>query len=276
MNFHRRNRSFFNTYPLARTVVLISLVLVVVLGIDTVTNGAVRGAVRAPLSMIALTENETAAAVSGTIGTANGNACAIEYVRSLEELRDNAVYTQLTNALLRAENRALLAQLALVSVSQDDIPVVAKSIHRVLASGGVYPYGTLVISKPAEYHFNVGDLVYAGGSVVIGTVESVDNNALLVRLFAAPARKTTAILHTENDTVVVDLNGVSGGNFTTQVPRDTDVAEGAVVTLRENTHALIGTVGSIESTAADAFKTVRISVPVRVDTLEYVFVAYGS
>ncbi len=274
MNFHRRNKPLGHAHPAIRTTLLLVLALAIVFVVDFASGGALRTFSRVPFSMIEQMRATVFDATRETTQQYDDTDYVRTYITQLENEREAYIYTQLTNALLRAENKALLTQLSGTQAITDPAQHIAKSAHRVLSFSESFPYGTLVVGA-TDNTVTKGDTVFAGGTLAIGSVESVDTQSLLVRLFSAPKRSVDAFVFANDAAVAVTLHGLGGGNFVTEVPRDVAVVVGSVVSLSaSNERALLGIVGAVEANDTDAFKTVRIAVPINLKGLLYVFVAH--
>ncbi|MFA6253650.1 MAG: rod shape-determining protein MreC [Candidatus Paceibacterota bacterium] len=184
------------------------------------------------------------------------------------------------NKNLREENRklknSLLAQNSIIADNvrlrsifgrnQNSIkPVVA----RVIFLPNFVPYNNLLLDigkNNRSRSFQVGDLVVADGTILIGRVAEIDDTYTKVRLISAEANLSVTI-GVKNVPAIASGSGV--GNFTITLPKDTPVFEGDRVTTPSLGNYLIGSVGHIEKMASRPTQTILVRTPVNLWQLKW-------
>ena len=163
----------------------------------------------------------------------------------------NALYAENTN----------LKQLLGRSVSNHTV------LAAVLQKPPGIPYDTLMIDIGARDNVASGDLVFAGGTLVIGTVSEVYNTTSRVTLLSAPGEKYDALL---NSSVPVSLVGQGAGSMSGEVPAGTPVKVGDSIALPGIGSAFVGEVSHVDVEAGSSFITLYMQLPVNLFSLHYV------
>lgn len=152
------------------------------------------------------------------------------------------------------------------------------NLHFILATILSKPskslYDTLVIDGGENASIVIGQTVYANSEVPIGTIESVEKNSAIVRLFSSPKTESEGRLDVPDEKGVkhidITLVGRGGGNFQTTVPHDLVVPISAQVFSRDIKPRLIAVFQKITSDARDPFQTLLLTAPVNIQELNFV------
>ncbi len=194
-----------------------------------------------------------------------------------------------TNAQLAQENEALRAELASTTAQladrgvlyQENIQLKARlgrdgNVHTLLA--GVLmrppatPYDTLMIDAGRTEGVRAGALVYAGGSVVIGTVDAVYDGTSRVVLFSAPGETYQGMLmeSTAHPALPVVVQGEGGATMTAEVPVGSIVAAGDAILLPGVAGGYLARVVAVETKKGESFNTLYMQLPVNPQELRMV------
>ncbi|MEQ1561567.1 MAG: rod shape-determining protein MreC [Nitrospira sp.] len=165
--------------------------------------------------------------------------------------------------LVTSENQDLRNQLGRNSVD-------TRILSRVLSKPPRSPYDTLVIDVGSSQGVTLGNKVYLSGNVIVGLVTSVTPRTSLVRLFSAGDQKQESVLSRTGASF--ELQGKGGANFTVEVPKDTDVVVGDVLTYPGISTGVIGSVYSIDTNSQSSFKTVYLRIPINVFSAKWVYI----
>lgn len=132
------------------------------------------------------------------------------------------------------------------------------------------PYDTLMLDVGRQDGVAVGDLVFAGGSVVVGTISEVYAGASRATLFSAPGKTHNALIFAEGGSIPVSLEGQGAGSFIGRIPQGMPVAAGQAVIFPNINPVLVASVSYIESREGESFQTVYMALPVNPFTLRFV------
>ena len=129
------------------------------------------------------------------------------------------------------------------------------------------PYDTLTIDAGQGEGVSRGDLVSAGGTTLIGSVDTVYAHASRVVLFSAPGQSYDALLSMTDQagvatTIPVHVEGQGAGSFTAQVPSGTVVAAGNTILFSGIATGFVGFVSHVEANEGDSFETLYARLPV--------------
>lgn len=241
-----------------------TLLLLLLLAIDALSGGAVRGVARTlyaaawrPISAVS-----EAVARSGAFASRRALSAENEALRrEVERLR----VRDASGAIIREENEALRALLPLAERRGGIAAPIASSLRSS-------PYGTFIIGAGSEAGIAANDVVLAGDGAdaffIVGIVSEVQRNTSLVRQLFAPGAESNALLGGAE--IVVEGRG--GGNARAQVPRAVPVQVGDPVISPELGGYAIGIVGSAVSEPAGAYSDVNIGLPVSLSALTFVYV----
>lgn len=129
------------------------------------------------------------------------------------------------------------------------------------------PYDTLMIDIGKQNGVAVGNLVFAGGNTVVGTVSEVYDTTARVTLLSAPGESYDALL---GGSVPITLVGQGVGSMSGEVPANTTVTVGEPITLPGMLSAFAGSVSYIQQESDLSFITLYVQLPVDLFSLQYV------
>lgn len=164
---------------------------------------------------------------------------------------------------LALENQSLKARLGRNTNTRSVFGAV------VLAPPGV-PYDTLFVDVGSSEGVSVGDLVFAGGSVVVGRIAQVYPHAARVVLLSSPGESNDAVVETAGGAVPLTVSGQGGGSLSGDVPAGTEAAVGDIVRFSGITPTFVAEVRHIEQTKSGSFLTLYLTLPVNPFILHYV------
>src|SRR3989344_1907896 len=236
----RRNefsyRSLHGAKEGRRLLLFTTLVVLVVLGVDLASHGAVRSTVRSFSASVlrAVAPVRDSILSSGTFAGRRELAAQME---RLEEERARLSERAAAYEILKRENATLRA---LLHMSE-----VRGGVGAAILSSGTSPYGTLLIDAGTDDGVLVGDIAISEGGVAIDVI-----------IAGSPTI----------------LDGRGGGNARAKLPRGVEVALGEPVYAPSARSLAVGIVGSIESDPSLAEQTLYVSIPVGFDGLRYLYV----
>lgn len=169
----------------------------------------------------------------------------------------------LQTSLLEEENNTLKAELGREQMSGGVLARVVTPPKRSL-------YDTMVIDAGAREGINEGAMVYAFGSVAIGTIRSVEESRATVELFSAPGRETTGTA--EGSDVAITLIGRSAGEYEVRMPRDLSFVIGETISLQSIHTAVLARIEKIATDPRDPFQRLLAKAPVNLNALKFVIV----
>lgn len=246
-----------------RALILGTVVVLLILLLDFLSGGGVRGGLRMLES-----------SVWGMMERGAGALAHVGIFKSREALiRENET--------LRAQLLQMQTETAVSSVLQEEnarlrdvARVAAESIGttaRIISSPYASAYGTFLIGAGARDGIQEGDLVLSGeDGFVLGRVASVDTASSLVAAVFAPGHSTQASIHGAD--VSVTGWGASGR---ASVSRDVPVVEEDVVRSFDYENRVIGTVASVQSHPASAEQEVFIALPFSLTKTPFVYVVHS-
>lgn len=185
----------------------------------------------------------------------------------LERLRTEAASTSvllLDRNFLYQENLALKARLGRVPEGTPSL------LATVLLRPPGMPYDTLMLDVGTKHNAAIGDLVFAGGSVVIGKVTEVYGSVSRATLFSAPGATHDALIFSDGGSVPIALEGQGAGSFVGKIPQGTPVEAGQTVIFANISPVLAASVSYVEAFPGESFQTVYMHMPVNPFTLTFV------
>lgn len=266
MNFHLQNKR--NNHSAKWKVVAGFIILITVLfGVDYLTQGRVSQVVRTPIVLVSNTNTMTSNALTSIQQTfARKMTLQNDKERLKERIAELELYA-INNMVLSAENEELRALLG------DDLSSRgAGTLGTVLSRGGIYPYGTIIISHNVATPYSVGSLVFGAKNILIGKIEEVGSANATVRLVSAPAEKTTVLVGAGERLTELTIQGVGNGNMVAEVGRDAEIKIGDPVILANRESAILGYVQDIETKSTDALQRIRMRTPINIHTIRFVHV----
>lgn len=146
----------------------------------------------------------------------------------------------------------------------------SRVVARILSRPPQSPYDTLVIDLGSLSGVLQDSKVYISENIIIGLVKEITPNTSLVELFSSGNKKQEAAVSRTGSSYI--LNGLGGGNFVLEVPKDTDIIWGDVFLYPEFSPSILGTVYYIDSSSQSSFKKIYIRVPGNIFSNKYVFI----
>lgn len=135
------------------------------------------------------------------------------------------------------------------------------------------PYDTLIIDTGVLQGVRAGDLVSAGGTVLIGVVLDAYTTTSRVSLLSSPGSVYSAVLHTKGGTgpsLPVSVEGQGAGSLVGQVPAGTSARVGDVLLFPGIAGGFAGVVSYVDKKEGDSFETLYMQLPVDPLSLQYV------
>lgn len=179
-----------------------------------------------------------------------------EYKSSYDEL-------SLERELLVSENVMLRRELGLRGT--DQLTGVSAA---VLSYPPITPFDVILVDAGSVDGVNVGDKVFAGDKIYIGTVSNVARNTAQVALFSTPDRKTEGLVARTETAIVLD--GLGGGAFDFTAPEGFDIAVGDLIVTPGSERRALGRVAGIHEEENGSFATVFIEQPINIQNIQWV------
>lgn len=129
-------------------------------------------------------------------------------------------------------------------------------------------YDTLVIDAGASDGVTSGALVYAFGSIPVGTITAVSSQTSTVTLFSTAGQITNSRIEDKN--IDVQLVGRGGGNFELKIPRDISLEPDMKIMLPGLKTAVVAVVTRSITDARDPVQTFLLTSPVNINELNWV------
>ena len=170
--------------------------------------------------------------------------------------------------LLYRENIDLKARLGRPSPLSGEGRVLAAVLMRPPA----IPYDTLLIDAGVKDGIAEGDLVYAGGSLLIGKISAAGGRDARVMLFSAPEGSLELTLipsASPASGIPVSVTGEGGGSFTAEVPAGSMAAAGDYLKLPGIDDSVVARVARVER-HEDGTARLHAHLPINPFELRYV------
>lgn len=267
MNFHLQSKKRAHTKRTKLFLIIGTLVAVVLLATNYFTHGVVSASARslfASLYDIRLPGARIAASVQHVFTSKQSLIAEQEQLKA--RVQELEIYA-LNNIVLATENKELRELLGTATTTH-----TGGVVSTVLSNGGVYPYGTIVVTNPQGGLLQEGQLVFGAQNILLGIVQTVDTTTSLVRLISAPSEETEVLIGADDRITAATLHGIGNGNMTAEIVRDADIRVGDPVVYVAQETAVIGVVGAIEAKPADAFQLVRVRTPYNLSTIRFVHI----
>lgn len=199
-----------------------------------------------------------------TASWANAVELQRENTRLLGELRDKNLEIQRLALIIDdyEEISGLFTEKDLIYSNSDSTGHLAA----ILARPPVSPFDTLVLSIDETSKAREGDLVYAPGGILLGELEDLSGGRSKAVLYSAPGEVHNAFIKGVGP---IELRGQGGGNFETTFPKNTDVPQGALITL-EGRDSILAKVGTTTVAEGDSFQKIYAALPISIQSLQWV------
>ncbi len=185
----------------------------------------------------------------------------IEENNTFKKQITDAEKDRLLNGIIRKEN--------------DDIKALFNrrpSHQEILAAVLVKPflsaYDTLIIDAGTVSGVSVGDKVLAENTTFIGYVSDVYSDSAKVVLYSSPGEKVKVLIGKNN--VEKEAVGLGGGNFSVEMPRESDIKEGDNIVIPSLSPNIFSVVEKLNFKEADSFQTVLFKSPINMNELKWV------
>jgi len=256
------HRSLHSARAGRRRLLFTTILVIVLIVLDALSHGAVRGAVRSVGADIWTGSSDLRADITGTGYFVSHRTLAEE---------NAALRAQVAQYQEKAAGYDVLAQQnaqlqAALSFSSETHTITAPIVSSFTSS----PYGTFLIGADAEDGVAAGDLVISDGGFVIGQLADVQTKTSEVRELFSAGEHVDGLV----DGTPVTLIGDGGGNAHASVPLGVHVAAGDPIISPTHGGRAVGVVGHIDSSATSPDQTVYVQLPVNLASLQYVYVVY--
>ncbi|PIR84066.1 hypothetical protein COU18_01515 [Candidatus Kaiserbacteria bacterium CG10_big_fil_rev_8_21_14_0_10_51_14] len=241
------------------SLLLCTLVVISILGIDILFHGAIRNQVR-----------EGVAVFNGWAGQAAHVLQNSFFSSRVSETQANAEKLKQTERAaayeaVKLENEELRALLNVVRTNDPDTGgVTAPIVSSVHAS----PYGTFLIGAGSADGIAAGSVVLSSTGFAIGVVGNPGLHTSIVIEIFAPGASTEVIVHGAAGIA----HGFGGGNARMQIPRGVMIEVGDSVRAPALSQRPVGIVGEIASSSASATQDLYVHLPVSPASLSFVYV----
>jgi cell shape-determining protein MreC len=187
----------------------------------------------------------------------------IAKINALQTTLDSYDAQLTTLSQLQSENNALKAEFGRTPASTGILANVLTLPNRSF-------YDTINIDAGSAQGIKRNMVVYAFGSVALGTISSVDTSTATVQLYSAPGHQMSA--NAVGSNVALTLIGRGAGEYEVQLPRDVPFDVGSMISLQSNDVATVATVVKIITDPRDPFQQLLAKVPVNLQALKWVIV----
>lgn len=163
---------------------------------------------------------------------------------------------------LKSENDSLKALMGRIPADRQVV------LSAILAKPNTTPYDTLIIDRGSKDGIKVDDLVFAGGDVLIGEIESVEENISRVIMFSTPGNISQVLYG--NTGKYFNARGQGNGAFEVDVSREILVSEGDMFFYPGLDNTMVGVVKKVDFDSRDSFKTVIMKSPINIQEERWV------
>lgn len=147
-------------------------------------------------------------------------------------------------------------------------------IATVVARPNITAYDTFLIDIGKNSEIKNGDKVLSDGNATLGVIEETYQYSAKARLFSTAGEISDALLGPES--IPVQLRGLGGGTFTTEVPHTMDVKKGDSAVVSGTPEYIIAEVVSVESGDTESFQKIYLRGPVNIFNAKYVQVVKNA
>lgn len=163
---------------------------------------------------------------------------------------------------IKAENEHLKTLLGRIPAERRVV------LSAILAKPNQTPYDILIIDRGSDDDIQPDDLVFAGGDILIGSIESVDKNSAKVLMYSTPGNISQVIYG--NTGKYFNARGTGNGTMEVEVSRDIDVVVGDNFFYPGLDNTLVGVAQKIHFDPRDSFKKVIIKSPINIQEERWV------
>jgi len=205
-------------------------------------------------------------AASDALSGTRSKQFLLEEIERLETELEKVRIEQLTNDLLREENRVLRER---YERGETESPEVMVSILKRPRST---LYDTFIVDGGSAAGIKKDSLVISSGGVAVGTITEVFEHSALVTLFSSPGSSLDVLLGTDDSSIALSATGKGSGNFEVLIPRDIALSVGDPVVLPTLSPTLLATVDHIGILPTDPFKEVLFRLPINISEERFLFI----
>lgn len=248
-NFAPRKKSFFPRWGIAAMLVLL------LLAAFTLARPALESAFLRTLAPVFALRNALGASEASLLRA------------QVAELESKAADRE----LLYKENIDLKARLGRPAPLSKS--AAGQVLAAVLLRPPAIPYDTLLIDAGKEQGIAEGNLVYAGGSLLIGRVSQTGVGEARVELFSAPGEKHDALLLSAAaplSGIPMPLVGQGGGSFIAEMPANTLAAAGDYAVFPGIENSLLARVSRVNRREDEPLLSIYLHLPINPFELRYV------
>ncbi|MDE1974919.1 MAG: rod shape-determining protein MreC [Patescibacteria group bacterium] len=172
-------------------------------------------------------------------------------------------------AILEQQNADLLALLGRATTTKSAYKAAA-----VLARPPFAGSGRLIVDLGTDEGAASGTPVYAPGPILIGRVSESFGESSFVDLLSSPGQSYQVLIGPGG--IPATAKGIGGGQYTAQVPHDSTVAPGDIVSDSTLHDKAFGVVISVNTDPSDPFDSVVFAPPVDIYDIRWVLLGIGQ
>ncbi len=265
MSFLQRNRRFLNRDDKKSILIpfFIVIFLIIIFSISYTRN--ILFTAGTPLWYV---KNSTVNFISENLAVLKSKRSLLEENSQLKDQLFAKNKQQALYEVLKSENEDIKNILNRKKNSQNLL------LSAVLVKPFLSAYDTLIIDVGESFGVKVGDQVLADGNTYIGYISDVHDNVSKVVLYSSPGEKVKVLIGNSN--IEKEAQGLGGGNFRVDLPREIDVKEGDNVIMPSISTNIFGTVEKTEFKESDSFQSILFKNPVNVSELKWVEVILSN
>lgn len=200
-------------------------------------------------------------AVSRFLQTFESKSELIEKINSLEQERDRLKLEILEKESISLALGSYIRDIGIYSSSTEDI--VAKIIRRPPDS----PFDTLVLDRGEDNGIRPG-MMLIWSNTRVGVISEVISGYSIARLYSSPKEKFKVIIGEASFEATAE--GMGGGYFVIEIPRDIDVKENDIVRDLTRQAMLFGTVYKVEVPESGTMKKAYVKLPFPIYEAEWI------
>lgn len=188
----------------------------------------------------------------------------IEDKEKIERDLDKALFSLSRLRVLEDENKRL-KELLNIKSGHDGMFVVAPVISGVIQQGR----DIVIVSLSKDHKVSLNDDVFAAPGVAVGKVSEVFDDYARIRLYSTPGESNDFLISRSG--IVVNIKGIGGGGFSTDLPKDTDIELDDSVVFQGTTD-MVAFVNHVDDSFDQTLKRVFFSSPVNVYSLRELYI----
>ncbi len=150
--------------------------------------------------------------------------------------------------------------------NQSDNSILAKIIKKPPFSA----YDTIIIDIGGSHGIENGDKVYALGDIILGEIVEVGIYTSKIKLYSSYGEKFNVFVG--NNNIETIAYGMGGGIFFAELPRDTEVTIGDIVSVPDMVDSFAGKVYEISEEPSKPFEKIFIKQPINIYELKWLII----